>query len=251
METDYKIILASQRHDLLKATQLLFEDNIPEFMRHDEISVRYRDYRNAEFSKFHFYIVDTDDNIMASCKSIPSQWDGNINSMPGSYDEAIEKAIDNYKTNAGLNWNTLIGTSVSVADSFRNRGLSSICIKKMKEICFDYNFKYLIIPVRPTFKCKYPLIELSEYINWVDKDGTPFDPWLRVHLKQGGKMIKVADKSMTIKGTIADWEKWTGVTFPASGKYIVDGALSPISIDYDTNVGVYYDPNIWILYEIS
>ncbi|MEZ4518824.1 MAG: hypothetical protein R3C44_19070 [Chloroflexota bacterium] len=48
----------------------------------------------------------------------------------------------------------------------------------------------------------------------------------------------MAHPSMVIEGTIGEWEMWTGMSFPESGDYIVEGALVPIQIDREVNIGV-------------
>ena len=55
---------------------------------------------------------------------------------------------------------------------------------------------------------------------------------------------------MTVEGTVEEWESWTDMRFPASGEYVVEGALQPIIIDCINNVGRYEDPNLWMLHTI-
>ncbi|HEY5433820.1 MAG TPA: hypothetical protein VIK13_01180 [Candidatus Limnocylindrales bacterium] len=54
---------------------------------------------------------------------------------------------------------------------------------------------------------------------------------------------------MTMEGTVAEWQAWTGLTFPVSGANVVEGALSPVEIDLATDSGVYHDPNTWIVHD--
>jgi hypothetical protein len=69
---------------------------------------------------------------------------------------------------------------------------------------------------------------------------------LRTHERFGGAIVKVARRSMVIPGTVADWEKWTGMLFPESGPYVVPGALVPVEIDVEHDEGVYVEPNVWM-----
>jgi hypothetical protein len=71
----------------------------------------------------------------------------------------------------------------------------------------------LIIPIRPSEKHKYPLASMDDYIAWKNEDGLPFDAWLRVHARAGGKVIKVCHESKTIRGSRAEWEAWTSSVF--------------------------------------
>jgi hypothetical protein len=79
----------------------------------------------------------------------------------------------------------------------------------------------------------------------------PFDPWLRVHVRQGGSIVKACHRAMQVTGTIAEWEAWTGMRFPDAGEYIVPGALTPVQIDPDQNRGTYTEPNVWVLHLLA
>jgi hypothetical protein len=53
---------------------------------------------------------------------------------------------------------------------------------------------------------------------------------------------------MTVRGSVAEWEAWTGEALPDNGRYVVEGALQPVVIDRDLDVGVYEDPNVWMVH---
>jgi hypothetical protein len=56
---------------------------------------------------------------------------------------------------------------------------------------------------------------------------------------------------MTIPGTIAQWEAWTGMRFFESGEYIIPGALEPVQIEIEKDLGTYIEPNVWVLHEVG
>ncbi len=72
----------------------------------------------------------------------------------------------------------------------------------------------------------------------------------RVHWKIGGRIARAAPKSMSVRGTVNDWEKWTDMSFPTSGKYVVPGALALVSIDRENNIGYHEEPNVWIIHDV-
>jgi hypothetical protein len=92
---------------------------------------------------------------------------------------------------------------------------------------------------------------IERYARWQRSDGAPFDPWLRVHWRLGAEYLKTAPKATIITGTVAEWEDWTGMSFPESGEYVVPGALQPITINREQDVGTYPDPNIWIRHSVT
>ncbi|MDW5325634.1 hypothetical protein [Plantactinospora sp. KLBMP9567] len=104
----------------------------------------------------------------------------------------------------------------------------------------------VICPVRPTRKARYPLTPIDRYADWTRPDGTPFDPWLRTHVRLGGRIIATAPRSQAITGTAAEWQRWTGLEFPDSGEYVIPDGLSTLHVDLDADRGSYVEPNIWV-----
>ena len=66
----------------------------------------------------------------------------------------------------------------------------------------------------------------------------------------GGRILKVAPRSMVIPGTVAEWEEWTDMIFPESRPYVVPGALVPVEFDLECDRGVYVEPNVWMLHRV-
>jgi hypothetical protein len=56
---------------------------------------------------------------------------------------------------------------------------------------------------------------------------------------------------MTIGGSVDDWERWAGMSFPESGDYVVPGAADLVHIDREADRGVYYDPNVWVVHDLA
>ena len=75
-------------------------------------------------------------------------------------------------------------------------------------------------------------------------------PWLRVHARLGARILKPCHEAMTIPGTRSEWEAWTGLKFPQSGRYVISGALNPMEMDLENDRGLYVEPNVWMVHEI-
>jgi hypothetical protein len=56
---------------------------------------------------------------------------------------------------------------------------------------------------------------------------------------------------MVMRGSRTDWEEWTGLKFPQSGRYFIPGALNPMEMNLEENEGVYVEPNVWMVHEIG
>ena len=92
---------------------------------------------------------------------------------------------------------------------------------------------------------------MKHYINWMQEDGSPFDPWIRTHWRLGAKVLKIAPHSMVIPGSVAQWERWTGMKFPESGDYIIPGALNPAYAYLEADLISYVEPNVWMHHTIE
>ena len=164
--------------------------------------------------------------------------------LPPTIDEVMERAVDVHRERRAPT--ALSALAALVSPEHQRRGLSSEVLCAMRSLAAEHGMRSLVAPVRPTLKSLYPLIPIERYARWTRDDGSPFDPWLRVHWKLGAEYLKVAPKATTIIGTVAEWEEWTGMSFPESGAYVVPGALQPVSIDRTRNSGFYEDPNVWV-----
>jgi len=132
---------------------------------------------------------------------------------------------------AGHTWNPMAALGISVAPAHTGKGLGRLLIDEISNIAACHDIDVLVVPVRPTWKSRYPLIAMNEYITWTRPDGMPFDPWLRTHCRVGGRIIRVCHQSMCVHGTVADWESWTGLSMPGSGQYVIPGGLVLSGVD--------------------
>ena len=217
----------------------------PEFLLHAD------DYHWGELSKrfarFQLLFISGSD-LAGAGHTVPLHWNKEKHSLPNTIDEIIVSAIKCRELKKSAN--TLAALAIMVSDLYRGKGLSTEIMTAMKLLARENKLKSLIVPVRPTLKSRYPITPFDQYVNWKRKDGSPFDPWLRVHWKLGASALRIAPKAMTVEGTVEQWENWTDMRFPASGEYVVEGALQPIKIDRANNVGRYEDPNLWMFHTI-
>jgi len=133
----------------------------------------------------------------------------------------------------------------------QRRGLAKIMLQAMAGLARDTRLAHLIAPVRPTLKERCPITPIERYARWTRPDGTPFDPGVRVHTKLGARIGPAIPRSLHITGTVGNWESWTGMLFPETGDYTFPAGLSPVRIDLDNDVGEYWEPNVWIIHQVS
>jgi hypothetical protein len=116
----------------------------------------------------------------------------------------------------------------------------------MRSLARGHGFPTLIAPVRPTWKDRYPLTPIERYAAWTRDDGLPFDPWIRLHVRAGGRILKPEPRSLGVSASVDEWEEWTSMSFPESGAYVFPQGLALLEIDRDACVGRYWEPNVWI-----
>ena len=223
----------------------------PEFMLHDAIANEYWHELFDRFSEYQFALLDTEANRMAAMgNSLPFHWEENLSALPeGGWEWVFVKAVEDHKN--GVRPNIQSAIQIAIHPDYQNQGLSSRMVEAMRDIGKAKGFQYLVAPVRPNQKSKYPLISIDDYIQWTNDDGLPFDAWLRVHARAGAKILKPCHEAMTIRGTRLEWEKWTNMKFPQSGQYFIPGALNPMQMSLERDEGVYVEPNVWMVHEIS
>ncbi|HEY5987975.1 MAG TPA: hypothetical protein VIV12_16620 [Streptosporangiaceae bacterium] len=110
----------------------------------------------------------------------------------------------------------------------------------------EHGWTQLIAPVRPNWKARYPLVPVHRYAAWTRPDGLPFDPWLWVHARLGGRILGAEPESLRISGPVAQWEGWVQMALPESGRYVFPGGLALLHVDRAGDVGLYYEPNVWV-----
>lgn len=243
----YEIVTLSRKPSLAEQIDRLSDEAWAEFLRHANTH-HWRELFGA-FADFQVLLCAPGDKVIAVGHTIPFVWDGTIEDLPSTMNEIMERAMDAYQNRQQPT--TLSAVAAIVARPFQRQGLSSAVLRAMKAIAVKHNLQNFIAPVRPILKSFYPLTPIERYAEWKQADGSPFDPWLRVHWKLGAVQLKVMPKSMTVTGTVAKWEEWMRMKFPESGEYIISGALQPLVINLENNIGHCDDPNIWMRHSMN
>ena len=248
-EMQLKTVLMKDRMDLFEAQNKIVVKVWPKFMLNDTVSNKYFFRLYEDFPEYQYLLMQGEE-IVGSGNSLPLFWDKKPKDLPDEgWDWALIKGFEDKEKD--INTNVLCAISITINPKYQRKGISSEMVKAMLKIGKVHNLESLILPARPTLKKNYPLIPMKKYIHWVREDGTPFDPWLRVHTRLGAEIIKVCPKAMKIAGSISDWKNWTGMNFPYSGKYIIPEALQPIEFDVERDIGIYFDPNVWTIHRLK
>ncbi|MGA3031177.1 MAG: GNAT family N-acetyltransferase [Candidatus Limnocylindrales bacterium] len=245
----HRLVRIADEPALWRPADLMCSASWPELMLHDPLADRYWSRLRDDWPRFQLVLVDDAGEVAAASQAAPLLWDGSDDGLPDGWDAQFERSVADLE--AGRTPDTLGAIQICVANGRRGQGLSGLMIQAVRQTALDAGFKALIACVRPTEKGRYPLLPIETYAAWRRADGLPFDPWLRVHARAGARIVRASPRSMTIAGSVREWQEWTGLTFPISGPYVVEGALAPVDIDLATDCGVYFDPNVWMVHELS
>jgi hypothetical protein len=244
-DTPYRVITCRDNHDLLIKEQKRIAGEWPEFMLHDPVAQNlFSCYE--KLPDYQFVLVDAEtEEVVCIANSIPLLWGERLEDLPDEgWDWALLKGLDDLAH--GRTPNLLCALQIVVFGGNRGKNISTHGVRAMKAIGRSHGLRGLIAPVRPNRKSDYPDMPIDEYIQMRDAGGFPQDPWMRVHARDGARIIKPCLTAMRITGTVAEWEKWTGMSFPHSGDYVVPGALVRVHIDREKDLGTYTEPNVWM-----
>lgn len=241
----------SERPGLAEQAEALEPEAWPEYNLHGDVMGAHWNRLREGFTDFQFVVVDEAgaDEVVAEGHSIPCAWDGTVVGLPAGIDAAIEGGV-----RLGVKGeppSALCALAIEIRPSHQGSGLSSRMVGTLAALGAAHGLPDLIAPVRPSWKERYPLTPIERYARWTRPDGLPFDPWIRVHTRVGGEMLRPEPRSLRITGTVAEWERWTGLPFPESGQYTFPRGLAPVSIDREGDQGTYYEPNVWVRHRLG
>lgn len=223
----------------------LDEDVWPEYNRHGDVLNRFWGRLSGAFGAFQFVLYDEEaDELLAEAHTIPCAWDGTAAGLPDGIDGLVEDAFA--LAERGGQANALGVLAAEIPPRHQGRRLSGVVLDAMRGIAREHRLPDLIAPVRPNWKERYPLVAIDRYAAWQTDEGLPFDPWLRVHARLGGTLLRPEPESLLITGAVQEWESWVGMAFPETGAYVFPHGLTTVAIDREADLGRYWEPNVWV-----
>lgn len=222
----------------------------PRFLEDAELNPLFDEVvRGRDFAEFQIGLWDERGRVVAVGDTVPFRWDGTAADLPHRIADVVARGIEDRRR--GRAPNALSALAAVIDPNLRGRGISRLVVREMARIAARHGFRALVAPVRPTWKGRYPLIPMAEYLRWRAPGGGPFDPWLRVHWRLGARVLRIAQRAMVVEAPLTQWEEWTGLTFPRSGRYVIPGAFNPVVMDRRRRRGVYVEPNVWMHHPIA
>ncbi|MBO1336567.1 N-acetyltransferase [Streptomyces sp. VRA16 Mangrove soil] len=244
---DLRITTLAERPGLFDAMWTM-EDTWPVFVQHDPVGWSFIGRIATELPEYVLVATDTEGAVVAKGFSVPFalHTQGRDGVLPDrGWDRVMQWAFADLRR--GTEPDTVSAIEITIVPTMLGRGLSGRMLAAMRENAKSRGFREVVAPVRPSGKPQEPASPMSEYAYRVrESDGLPVDPWLRVHVRAGGVIEKVAPASMTVSGSLDEWRTWTGLPFDTAGPVVVPGALVPVHCAPDRDHAVYVEPNVWV-----
>jgi hypothetical protein len=222
-----------------------FPGGWPDFMYEDPISPLYYSAAEHAYPEFILLAWDPDEPTRAVARGYSVPFGARVDALPaGGWDTVVLRAAADRE--AGRTGSIVSALEITIQVDRRGGGVSAVMLDAMRRNTARLGFTDLVAPVRPSGKHVHPDEPIAGYAYRVRDDGLPVDPWLRVHVRGGGRIVRVAPRSMIITGTLAEWRGWTGLPFDRTGPVTVPHALTPVHCDVDQDHAVYVEPNVWV-----
>jgi GNAT superfamily N-acetyltransferase len=199
----------------------------------------------VDFPEYQLLALDEAGELVGRVNTVPFVWTGEDDDLPDlGWDGVLQRGFRDRRLGERPTAVSLL--EARVVPDRQGRGLSAALLQAARAAVHDLGHTDLFGPVRPTEKHREPRTPMGEYVARTRDDGLPEDPWLRVHVRLGARVVRVCPVSMTIPGTLAEWREWTGLPLDRSGPAEVPGALVPVHVSVEHDVAVYVEPNVWV-----
>jgi hypothetical protein len=219
----------------------------PEYNLHGDVLNQWWGLLDQELADLQFVLHDDEtDTVVAEGHTAAFAWDGDDASLPDGIDRAMKVAFRDHR--AGTPVDTLCALAAESPRGGRRRGLAVEILGAMRTLAQRHGLRHLVAPVRPSWKERYPITPIEEYVTWRREDGQLLDPWMRVHERLGARVSTPLPESLLITGTVAEWESWTGLPLPANGDFVFPEGLAPLHVDRTADRCTYWEPNVWMVH---
>jgi GNAT superfamily N-acetyltransferase len=240
MKTDDREIIAltlDERPERTGEVRQLNDKSWPKFLYHDDI----RNWNAIldENAAFQLALLENE-TLVAAGLTAPFDWHRG-EPLPETIDEIMHVATWPLARPGGV----LCALAALVTPEHRRRGISRRILREMIALAGRHDLAGVVVPVRPTRKAEFPREPIERYADRRLEDGRLFDPWLRVHEELGAERLGYMLRALTVRGSRAEWEEWTGVPMDSGDSIEVPHALVPVEVDHSADTCVYLEPNVW------
>jgi GNAT superfamily N-acetyltransferase len=220
----------------------------PRFLAENPVAKRYSHLLDEVFLDYQLaaVLVDKPEQVVGIGHSAPIRC--TVALPERGWDWAMEEATNTHMT-ASIP-NALCGLSVSVIPEFQGNGVGASILLAMTRSASARGFTEVVVPARPTGFRRQTGLTFEAYVKTKRPDGLPVDPWLRTHIRCGGRIDSVCNRSMTVIASQAQWETWAQESLSGKQECWPRGALASVRRTGE-DLWEYIEPNVWVRYPLG
>ncbi|AGB80667.1 amino acid adenylation enzyme/thioester reductase family protein [Serratia sp. FGI94] len=237
----------SQKPALRGELTQLHQQSWPAFFAADHATLNHWPTLLRQHEDDQLLLLNEQQQLSGAVHTTRIDWDGQTASLQRGWTGAI---ADGISRDASRKPNTLVALAALVAPQERGQGLSRILLDTIKQHAIASGMTRCIIPLRVTGKAAYPAMTFADYVYATDADGRPLDPWLRVHLAAGARLLGIADRSQRVAADSKRWSQWLAQDVTAPGLHHHPSLFTPLSVD-EQGQGIYDEPCVWVEHPLT
>ncbi|MFC1505215.1 hypothetical protein ACFL5W_01730 [Thermodesulfobacteriota bacterium] len=192
-------------------------------------------------------------------------WDFNNKSLPAGWQGAVRQSFTD-QISMKRKPNTQVALLAFTTKRFRGKGLSGKILIKMCKLAKKRNYRYLIVPSLPPlqFKKEYAQASIQDISRLKRSDGEYEDYWIRVHKKNGAKIIGCTTDSHRFIFNLNDFKRYVSSDpINTTGDHLVrldkDTMLGPkrndmwqiVYADLERSFVVFNWGCVWVSYDLQ
>ena len=181
----------------------------PEFMLNDPVANEHWGRLRDDFAAFQLALLDEQGEVVAANNAAPLAWDGTDDGLPAGWDDQFlrQPRRAGGRHAAGHARRAPGDGAVRPAGrrTERRDGQRDACQRGVARLAGSDR-------LRPADRQgPLPADPIEAYARWTRDDGLPLDPWIRLHVRLGGRLVRPSPASMRIEGSSP-----SGASGPAS-----------------------------------
>lgn len=192
-----------------------------------------------------------DARVVAAAQAVPVRWDRDDAHLPSGWDALVARGVRLHAGSLrprreGGTPDALGLVAIVVDPAHRGAGCAAALIAHLRARASALGWP-VIAPLRATWKERHPDTDLAAYARWTTPEGEPYDPWIRLHVRAGARIVGPTARPVALTGTVAQWRTWTGCALEREGAHAIPGGLAPLRVQ--AGRGDYAEPRLWVVYD--
>lgn len=182
-------------------------------------------------------------------------WNGTAETLPEGWQGAVRQCYQDAVASPRCS-NTLVGLFIYVEPDHRHHQWAARIADFMKHLARRRGLEHFVIPLRPPLRYTHDYAEMpfEEFAALKRPDGLPLDHWVRLHVKMGASVIRIANRSHRHAMSLADYlEQFGGPPVETSGERLVERNEEWFTayLDRDHDIAIIDQGCVWVRHDLD